>query len=265
FYSMQRHRIWAIILRHLLFFRKNLDYLTGIFYWPVINLLLWGLASEYFEARFAVGGSTIVFAIVSGIIFWMIAERAEFEFTFGILQELWDKNLVNLFATPLKFSEWVVAFLLLAIFKGMFTFVFSAVVAMVLYDARVFEFGLLILPFAILLIMTGWWIGALIAGLVLRYGTRVQALAWTVPALIAPFSAIYYPVSILPEWAQKIAYLLPTTYVFEGMRDVLARGVMDYQKLLVSVLLNVLYLAAGFFFLAISFKKAKQKGLAKVY
>ena len=45
-----------------------------------------------------------------------------------------------------------------------------------------------------------------------------------------PNGAVFYPVSVLPAWLQKIAYLLPSTYVFEGMRQVLATGVTVAQE-----------------------------------
>lgn len=261
---MKIHRIHGIVIRHFFIFRKNLDHLTGVFYWPAINLLLWGLTSTYFESQLP-RGSGIIFAIVSGIIFWLVVERANTDITFSILQELWDKNLINIFATPLTFAEWITSFIVLTVLKTAASFSFAVLLAYTLYRAHIFDYGFFLIPFGLLFMMSGWWMGCLIAGLILRFGTKVQALAWTVPMVLAPFSAIYYPLAILPRWAQAIAAILPTSYVFEGMRQVTRTGTLDIENLLLSASLNVFYLLLALIFLRSSFRKVLNKGLLKVY
>lgn len=261
---MKLHRIYAMSLRHFFVFRKNLDHLTGVFYWPAINLLLWGLTSSYFESQ-AAQSSGLVFAVISGIVFWLITDRGSFDITFSVLQELWDKNLINIFAAPLTFAEWVTSFFVITILKTIAGFLFAILLAYILYHAQIFSYGLLILPFGILLMMTGWWLGCLISGIILRYGTKVQALAWTIPAVLTPFSAIYYPLSALPSWAQHVSRLLPTSYIFEGMRQVIHTGAIDIEKLYISAILNIVYLIFSILFLRSSFHKILEKGLLKVY
>jgi ABC-2 type transport system permease protein len=112
--------------------------------------------------------------------------------------------------------------------------------------------------------LTGWWVGFGVAGIILRYGTRVQTLAWSLVAVFAPFSAIYYPLSILPHWAQMVAAVIPVSYIFEGSRQIIATGQIDMSKLIVSFVLNALYILLSFLFLERSFKKVLKKGLVKV-
>lgn len=261
---MKCSRIQAIILRHFFVFRKNLDHLTGVFYWPAISLLLWGLTSSYFESQ-SIQGSGIIFAIVSGILFWLIVERGNMDITFSALQELWDKNLINIFGTPLMFAEWICAFFIITVIKTIISFFFALFLAFVLYHTHIFSYGFLLIPFGLSLMMTGWWIGCFIAGLILRYGTKVQALAWTVPAVIAPFAAIYYPVSALPPWAQYIATILPVSYIFESMRTITRYGIFNANDLFISIVLNVCYLACSLLFLRASFRKVLSRGLLKIY
>ncbi len=261
---MKIHRIYAMTLRHFFVFRKNLDHLTGVFYWPAINLLLWGITSSYFESQLK-GKTGIVIAVVSGIIFWMIAERGNQDITFSVLQELWDRNLISIFATPLTFAEWVASFFVLTFIKTLCGFFFAILLALLLYHLNIFLFGFLLIPFGILLMITGWSIGCAIAALILRYGTKVQALAWTVPAIIAPFSAIYYPLSILPPWAQAVSRILPTSYLFEGMRQVIHDGTFDARLFFMSAALNIAYIILAILLLRSSFHKALRKGLLKIY
>jgi ABC-2 type transport system permease protein len=261
---MKIHRIYAIILRFMYLFRRSYDSWSDTFYWPAIDLLLWGITSKYLQ-MFAPKASQIVLVIVSGVTFWLIVWRGQHEITISLLEELWNKNLVNIFVTPLKVSEWLMSFIILGIIKVSLSIPFIALLAFILYRVQVFSYGFYFIPFTILLFMTGWWVGFLAAGLILRYGTRVQTFAWVLPTVLMPFSAVYYPVSILPDWAQKVAYLIPTSYVFESARKVLYTGQIDWLPLAISFILNLVYLVIALLFFLKSFQKVLDKGLVKVY
>jgi ABC-2 type transport system permease protein len=260
---MKKHTIYAIILRHAYLFRRSFDRLTDAFYWSTIDILIWGLTGLYITSLLP-NGSTVLTVIISGIVFWYILWRSQYEITVNLLEELWDKNLINLFVSPLTFYEWITSFLFMGILKALLSLVFTSILAFVLYKVGIFSFGFYIIPFFGLLILSGWWVGFLVAGIIFRYGTRIQTLAWSMVAIISPFSAMYYPVSILPEWAQKVAAILPTSYVFEGIREVIQKGTVDHNKLIISFLLNILYITLTFIFLKRSFNKTLEKGLINV-
>ncbi|QQG44749.1 MAG: ABC transporter permease [Candidatus Roizmanbacteria bacterium] len=261
---MKIHRIYGISLRYLFYFRHSLDRLSDVFYWPTIDLLLWGLTSLYFRSQLTTNANFIVFSIISGIIFWIIVWRGQYEITVNILSELWDRNLINIFASPLKFSEWIISFVILGVIKAMISFVFASAIAYLLYKLQIFAYGVYLIPFILLLIMTGWAVGFFVAGIILRFGSKFQSLAWAFVMVFAPFSAIYYPVSILPDWAQRISSLIPSTYIFEGVREVLKTGNLDLNKIYLSLLLNVIYLALSLWYLRNSFNKVLDNGLVKV-
>ena len=82
--------------------------------------------------------------------------------------------------------------------------------------------------------------------------------------LFAPFSAVFYPIEILPEWAKTIAWCLPTTYIFQGMRSILATGGFPISYFWISLALNLTYLAASIFLFHWAFEKSRQKGLARL-
>lgn len=261
---MKPHRIFGITLRYLYGFRHSWDRLTDVFYWPAMDLFLWGLTSTYIRL-YAPHASNIVLMIVSGLLFWIIVWRAQYEITVNTLEEFWNKNLVNIFVSPLKFSEWICSFIIIGFIKGFISFTFAAILAFFLYGTGIFVFGWYLIPFFILLYMSGWAVGFLVAGIIIQYGTKIQTLAWAVVAVLAPFSAIYYPLSILPKWAQVISYAVPTSYVFEGGRSVLATGHTDVARLLISFALNIIYIACALTFFHYGFKKVFKKGLASVY
>jgi ABC-2 type transport system permease protein len=244
-------------------FKHSYDRLSDAFYWPVIDLLIWGLTSKYFISL-APDSGLIMTAVLSGLLFWIITWRGQYEITINLLTELWDKNLINLFVAPLKFSEWVASLIVIGILKAFISIVFASVIAYFLYDINILMFGIYLIPFFFLLIMTGWWIGITIAAIILRYGTKIQTLAWTVTWAVAPFSAIYFPVSILPDWAQKIAYIMPSSYIFEGMREIVFTNSLSMEKIWICLVLNVLYVSLSLLFLRNSFQKTLNRGLQSV-
>ncbi len=264
---MNPTRIYAIILRFLYLLRKNLDRWAEVFVFPLVNLMLWGMTSTFFtsiapaQSHAVFGSPVFVLATVTGIIFWEILYRVQMEIPMDTLEELWNKSLLNFFCSPLRFSEWIAGFLCLGLIKITITAAVASSFAFLLYQVKIFVYGFYLIPFLLSLLLCGWWLGFFVAGLILRYGTSFQAFAWTLGVILAPFSAIYYPVSILPHWAQAISRLLPTSYIFEGMRGVIQTGQLDWTKLATSVSISFVYLVFATLFLKMNFKKRLERGL----
>jgi ABC-2 type transport system permease protein len=261
---MKFHRIWGVILRCNYLFKHSLDRQVDAFYWPTVDLILWGVTSTYLAAQ----SKDIPFAVlmvISGIVLWIILWRGQYEFTVNILEDMWNKNLINMFASPLKLSEWIAAFVILGIVKSVVSVSFAALMAFVLYKTNLFVYGFKLLPFLFLLLMTGWFMGLFVGGLIVRFGGKVQNFAWSMVFLIAPFSAIYYPLAALPVWAQRVAVIIPSSYAFEGARQVILTGAIDSNKILISFCLNLIYLILALLFFYASFRKVLQKGLVKLH
>src|SRR5579872_4620264 len=154
---MSIFKIYGLILRYFYYFKHSYDRIGDVFYWPLIDLLLWGLASTYLRT-YIPKAPTIVLMIISGLLLWIIVWRGQYEITVNLLQELWDGNLVNIFVSPLKFSEWISALLIIGILKAAISISFASLVAFFLYKVQIFYYGFYLLPFLLLLIMSGWWI-----------------------------------------------------------------------------------------------------------
>lgn len=234
------------------------------FYWITLDLLLWGITGMYFQS-ITPDFQNVIFMILSGVLLWNIVYRGQIDITMGLLEELWNKNLINLFVSPLTFREWIASLLALGFVKAMISFSFGSLITFILYKFGILFYSIHLLAFIGLLIMSGWWLGFLVAAFILRFGTRVQALAWTFVWLASPFSAVFYPMEILPGWVQVIARFVPMSYVFEEARHLLYEGTIDYGQLGISLVLNIIYAILTFLLLNKSFKAVLQKGLVKVY
>lgn len=260
---MKFNRIYAIILRNLYAYKRSLDRLTDAFYWPTLDLIIWGLTSQFFSS--GTGNLNFVTLMISAIVIWLFLWRAQYEISINVVDELWNKNLVNLFGSPLKFSEWITSFLILGFIKIIMSVGFAMGLAYLLYKVEIFSLGFYLIPFMILLILNGWVLGFIVSGLILSYGSKVQTLVWVTGWAISPFCAIYYPVSVLPQWAQKIAYFTPPSYIFEGMRQVINEGKFDLSKLVIPAILTLIYLLLSLMYVKSSFNKLMDKGLVKAF
>lgn len=260
---MKWHRIFAVVMRHTYLFVKSLDRVSDMVYWPVLDIVLWGLTTQWIQSGQA-NVSNLVLIILTALVFWQIVWRANYEVSVNLLEELWNQNLVNLFSTPLTVWEWIVSVMLVGGMKMLMTVLVGAGAVWLLYTINIFSIGWMILPFFALLMIFGWTIGFLASGLIVYYGHKIQTIAWSFGFLFAPFSAVYYPVSALPASIQVIARALPTTYIFEGMRSIIATGSMPLNHLFISVILNIVYLAASLTFFVFMFERSRKKGLARL-
>lgn len=258
---MNISRIRGVFYRYF-YTLKDFHQLSDLFYWPLVDILLWGLASIWIKNQNNVPALPLI--LMTALIFWQITWRGAISISFNLLQEFWHRNLVNLFSTPLRLSEWIAGSLILAIFKLIISLVFGILVVYLLFALNVLTIGWAFIPFAILLFVFGWAIGFLASGLVIYWGHKVEMLAWMLPFLFAPFSAVFYPVSVLPEWAQWIAWIVPTTYVFEGMRLMLDGAPFPMSYFWISLLLNIAMLIASIAFFRFMFYKRLDKGLASL-
>lgn len=260
---MNAYRIAAMVYRYAIYLKHNWDRLSDMFYWPAMDLFIWGLTGLYL-ATLTNNSKELIFVILNGLVFWIVIWRASYEINVNILSEIWDKNLVNIIASPLTIWEWITSLVVVGFIKMIISLSFSAVLAFMLYQYNIFMYGLLLLPITVSLLIFGWAAGFFVAGFIIRFGAKIQTAAWTGVALVAPFSALYYPLSILPDWAKKIALFLPPSYIFEGMRDVLFNGHFPLEKIMISFALNIPYLLLSIWFFVWMFNKSKKLGLGKL-
>lgn len=255
-------RIFAVFLRYFYFFAR-LDHLCDLFFWPTLDLFLWGMTSVWIQHQ---GDNlpTIALSILTALVFWQMVWRCNYEISVNLLQEFWNRNMVNIFSTPLKLIEWIASLMLAGVFKICITALFGSCVVWLLYALNIFTLGWAFLPFSLSMILSGWFLGFLTAAILVYFGQRMQMLAWMMGYGFLPFSAVFYPLSALPSWAQVIAKSLPMSYIFEGMRRVLQEHIFPWKEFLMSVSLNLVYLFGALVLFYFLFEKSRAKGLARL-
>jgi len=261
---MSFQRILGVFFRYFYVMRKGLHHLSDLFYWPLVDILLWGLTSVWMQSQQNSPNQNFPLILMTALIFWQVSWRGSVDISMSLLQEFWQRNLVNFFSTPLKFSEWVAGILLLSLCKLALTVAFGTLVVYLLYTLNVFTVGWAFLPFAISLLIFGWTIGFLASSIIIYWGHSVEMFAWMIGGLFAPFSAVFYPVETLPAWTHPICWSLPTTYIFEGMRSILNTGTFPLWYFWTSMILNFFFLTISVALFKFMFEKSRKKGLSRL-
>jgi ABC-2 type transport system permease protein len=237
-------RIGAMVLRYWYLLRSSWPRLLDLIYWPAVQMLMWGFLQLYIDQNasfFAKAGGVFIGAVL----LWDILFRGQLGFSISFLEEMWARNLGNLMMSPLRPGEFVIALMIMSLIRLAIGMVPVTFLAMLFFGFNLYGLGLALAAFFGNLILTSWSVGILVSGLVLRNGMGAESLAWTIMFLLLPLTCVYYPVSVLPVWLQYVAWALPPTYVFEGMRALLIEHEFRSDLMLTALSLNTVYFVAA--------------------
>ncbi|QOZ55850.1 ABC transporter permease [Bradyrhizobium sp. CCBAU 53338] len=238
-------RIGAMILRYWYLLISSWPRLLDLLYWPAIQVITWGFI-QYYAAQnasyFARAGGTLIGAVI----LWETLFRGQLGFSISFLEEMWARNLGNLMMSPLRPIEFLLSLMVMSLIRLLLGIIPMTLLALVLFHFNIYSLGLPLIAFFFNLIFTGWSVGIFVSGLVLRNGLGAESIVWTLIFAILPLSCIYYPVSVLPPWLQYIAWSLPPTYVFEGMRALLIENTFRTDLMLEALAINAALLLASF-------------------
>ena len=252
-------RVAALLIRHLYLLRGSWPRVLELMYWPTVQMVLWGFITLFLvnHSSWLAQASGV---LLTGVLLWDVLFRGQLGVSLVFMEEMWSRNLGHLFVSPLRTTELAAALVAMSLVRTLIGVGGAALVAIPLFHFSVFDLGLPLLAFFINLIVMGWAIGLAVSGIVLRYGLGAESMAWIAIFAVQPVSGVYYPVATLPEWLQWVAWALPSSHVFEGMRAVLIDHHFRTDLLINAVLLNLVYLAAGLAVFLAYFRIARVRG-----
>jgi ABC-2 type transport system permease protein len=253
-------RIGAMVLRYVYLLRGSWPRIAELIYWPTVQMILWGLITKFFLTHSSwvaqAGG-----VLIAGVLLWDVLFRSQLGVAVSFLEEVWSRNLGQLFVTPLRPYELMLSLATMSMLRTLIGTVPAALLAIPLYSYSIFTMGMPLLAFFVNLLIFGWAIGLAVSGCVLRYGLGAESLAWLAIFALAPVSGVYYPIATLPDWLQPLAWALPSAYVFEGMRAVMFDHVFRGDLFVGALALNTLYLVLGGATFLAFFHVVRRRGL----
>src|SRR5438270_1430511 len=213
-------RVGAMVLRHWYLLSSSWPRVLDLIYWPAVQMLMWGFLQQYVSQNsgfFMKAAGTFIGAVM----LWDILFRGQLGFSISFLEEMYARNLGNLMISPLRAYEFVAALMVMSIVRLAIGMVPVSLLAIWFFGFNLWALGLALAAFFLNMMLTAWAVGILVSGLVLRNGLGAETFAWSIMFLFLPLTCVYYPVAVLPPWLQTFAWMLPPTYVFEGMRALL--------------------------------------------
>src|SRR3954454_12138218 len=162
--------------------------------------------------------------------------------------------------SPLKPIEFLLALMVMSLIRLAIGAIPMTVLAWFFFGFNFYAIGLPLIAFFCNLIFTSWSIGIFVSGLVLRNGLEAESIVWTLMFVMLPLACIYYPVSVLPGWLQYVAWALPPTYVFEGMRALLIDHVFRADLMFEALAFNVVLFAGAAYAFVVLLGSARVQG-----
>ena len=259
-------RIRAIARRHWYVVRRSPHRLFDVTVWPIVDVLLYGSIGTFFaQAEGGTLGRQAFGYLLAGVLLWHIVYSGQISLSTGFLEETWSRNMLNLMVTPLREWEYVAGVVLLGFAKLAAGLAIVGLIGFGLFAFDITDLGWTLLPVAAILLLTGWVIALFVIGLVLRFGSGAEALAWGILFVMLPLSGVFYPVNALPGVLQPIAGVLPTTHAFAATRSVLDGGGVPWGELGIAAISTVALAAVGLVWVVAMLRVFRKRGYVTRY
>ena len=254
-------RVGAMVRRYWYLLSSSWPRLLDLVYWPAVQMLMWGFLQSY-VAQNASFFAQAAGVFIGSVLLWDILFRGQLGFSISFLEEMYARNLGNIMMSPLRPAEFIAALMIMSVVRLSIGMVPVSLLAIAFFGFNLWGLGLALAAFFLNLILTSWSVGIFVAGLLLRNGLGAEGMAWTIMFLFLPLTCVYYPVAVLPDWLQIVAWALPPTYVFEGMRALLIDHVFRADLMVQAFAFNiVLFAGASLAFLRLLHSAREQGSL----
>lgn len=257
-------RVAAIVLRQLYLMRGSPARVIPLFAWVAVDVVLWGFITRYLNSV-ANAGFNFVPALLGAVLLWDFFTRVMQGVSTAFLEDVWSRNFLNLFATPLSIAEYVGGLVLSSVITSLVGLAAMLLLATSVFGLSFLVYGVMLLAFLLVLFLFGIALGIFASAVVLRLGPASEWFVWPVPALISPFVGVFYPLSTLPPWMQWLAHALPPSYVFEGMRAIVLRHAFAGASLAWGAGLALLQIMLAYLFFRQTYRQAVRSGLIARY
>jgi ABC-2 type transport system permease protein len=261
---MRLHRVAAILLRQFYLLRGSPARILPLLGWVTIDMVLWGFMSRYLNSVTA-AGLNFVPALLGAVLLWDFFARIMMGVTTAFFEDVWSRNFLNFFATPLSVSEYLAGLIFSSIATSSVGLCAMLLLAALVFGLWFFAYGVVMIPFLLVLFLFGIALGVFATGLVLWLGPAAEWFVWPIPAMLSPFAAVFYPLATLPHWMQYVSRVLPPSYVFENLRAIVSGRVPSVIALATSVVLAAGYIFLAAWFFVRIYRRAVRTGLIARY
>lgn len=252
-------RIRAMFLRQFYIVKRSPPRWITYGFWPTLGMLIWGFFNKFLYAQTALTQFSLA-ALLGASLINNFFERTNVNIMFSFLEDVWSSNIGNILISPIRPVEMIIGYILNGLVGMAVGMSCATAVAFLVFGYNLFDFGIYLVPFGLTLIVSGWVIGLLLISIILRFGPSGESFGWMIALSLSPFVAVFYPVASLPPALQYFSWMLPPTYVFEGLRHLVQTHHFDWVFFQKSLALNLVYLCISIAVFLHQLHKARQRG-----
>jgi ABC-2 type transport system permease protein len=261
---MSLGRAGAVLLRHIYLLKGSPARVVPLFAWVAIDMVLWGFMTRYLNGIVG-GGVDFVPVLLGAVLLWDFLARVMQGVTMAFFEDVWSRNFLNVFASPLTLPEYVLGLVLSSVLTSTIGLCVMLAMASGVFGLSFLDQGLAAIPFLLILFVFGIALGITGSALVLRLGPASEWFVWPIPSLLSPFAGVFYPLATLPRWMQWGGRLLPASYVFEALRAIAAGRSPPQGALALGAGLALVYLSLASLAFARVYRYAVRTGLLARY
>lgn len=261
---MRPRRFFAIVLRQFYLYRGSPARVLSLFAWIAIDIVLWGFMSRYLNTV-ASPGYNFVPALLGAVLLWDFFTRVMQGVTMAFFEDVWSRNFLNIFGSPMSITEYVTGLVLSSIATSCVGLIAMLILAGAVFRLDLLLYGAAAFPFVGVLFLFGIALGIMASALVMRLGPSAEWFIWPIPALLSPFAGVFYPLDVLPGWMQIVALGLPPGYVFENLRALVKGGAVSAGALLTGLVLAAAYILLASVIFTRTYRTAVRTGLIARY
>jgi ABC-2 type transport system permease protein len=258
-------RMRAIGRRHAYVLVRSPHRLFDVTLWPLVDVVLFGSLAAFVGASSSTGTEKASGYLLAGIILWHVIYQSQIAMSTGFLEETWTRNLLNMMVTPVREVEYVAGVAMFGMIKLVMGVGVMVIGALAFFSFHVWSLGFGLIPIAITLLIVGWAISLFVIGLVLRFGTGAEALAWGVMFVLLPLSGVFYPTAALPTVMQPLALALPTTHAFSALRGLVDGRGLNWTQVTIAATGSVVMLLLAAVFLVRMLTMFRKRGYITRY
>jgi ABC-2 type transport system permease protein len=258
-------RMRAIARRHAYVLVRSPHRLFDVTLWPLVDVVLFGSLAAFVGTDQASGASKASGYLLAGIVLWHVIYQSQIAMSTGFLEETWTRNLLNMMVTPVREVEYVAGVAMFGMVKLVMGVGVMVLGALAFFSFHTWSLGFGLIPIAVTLLIVGWAISLFVIGLVLRFGTGAEALAWGVMFVLLPLSGVFYPTDALPAVMQPLALALPTTHAFSALRELVDTGTLNWTEVAIAAVGSIVMLFLAGWFLVRMLKTFRKRGYITRY
>ena len=166
---MKLRPVAGVVLRQLYLLRGSFVRVAPTVLWVCIDMFLWGFLSRYLDT---IGGRTVEFVaqLLGAVLLWDFLTRVMLGVAVAFLEDIWSRNFLNFFSTPLTVSEYLAGLVVTGIGTSIIGLATMVVLASLVFGLSFFSLGIFLAHAMLILLAFGIVLGILGCAMVLRWG-----------------------------------------------------------------------------------------------